>query len=348
MLVYLFIYLLTSIISFFQNKRNKLIISLIIIFILAIFAGTRNEGIDNDYREYFRLFKLSVNEGLQASYELVFYILPKFISFFSSNNYIKLTFLVIATIGVSTKVLAIKNFSKNYPLSIIVYYCVFFFGHEFTTIRAGVAAGIYLFMINDILKNNKKGFFLKLAIAFIFHYSSLLFIPIWFLVRSKLNIKYYYFALIISFFVVFINFNILSVLHLETIIPKMKVYTDVKDEVTLNPFNFRMLISFFYFAIFAFCFNKGKQDERFVLLFKLHIVSLLVFYLLAQASIVFSLRSYDLLSTVQILLLPYLIQFFPNKTKLIGYVIVLITSFLNLYYVLFMSNNIKEYSSWLF
>lgn len=345
---YIFVFLITSITSFFNDKKNVKVISILIILILSLFAGTRMAEIDNDYREYSRLFALSIDKGLQKDNEVIFYILPKFLSNFFYYDYVPITFLCFAVLGVSTKIIAIQKLSICYALSIIIYFSSFYFGQEFTTIRAGVAAGIFLLMITDILENNRKAFFLKLGIAFLFHYSSLIFIPIWFLVRSKLKIKYYYFALVITFFIVIIKFDILTILHLDVLIPKMKVYTDVKDEAVLNPFNFKMLISFFYFLFFAVNFNKAKEDSLFVLLFKLHILSLVVFYLLAQASITFSLRSFDLLSIVQVLLLPYFVRFFSKKIKLIGYLIVVFTSVLNLYYILFISNNIREYSSWLF
>jgi len=348
MILYTLLYLISIIVSVFRNKRNIKFISAIIIVLLAVFAGTRNEGLDNDYREYVRLFSLSVSEGYQQGYEIIFYILPKLFFTLSSDSFVELTFISFAFIGVSAKVIAIKQVSINFVLSILIYIGIFYLGHEFTTIRAGVASGIFLLMLQDVVKNNRKAYFVKVAIALVFHYSSLLFIPIWFILRSKLNIKYYYLILLISFVVVYINFNVLSLLNLEYLIPKVKVYTEIEDELELNPFNFKMLISFLYLLIFMFFYKKGKNDEWFVLLLKLHIISLTVFYLLAQASMAFSLRSFELLSIIQILLLPYLINFAPTKLKTLGYLLIFSTSFLNFYYILYVSNNIKEYSSWLF
>lgn len=348
MTLYLILFLFSSVISFFSNKKNRKVVAVCLIIIFFLFAGTRNPGIDNDYVEYSRLFQASVFEGFQKGYELIFYILPNLLYTVVGDAYLRMTFLTFAFLGVATKINVISKFSVNFAVSIILYFCLFFFGQEFTTIRAGVAAGIYLLMIKDIVENNKKRFFIKLAIAFAFHYSSLVMLPVWFLVRSKLNIKYYYLGLLFSLFILIIHFNILSVLNLEALIPKMKVYTETEEITELNPFNFRMLISFFYFIFFAFYFNKRKADSFFVLLFKMHIISLIVFYLLTQGGMVFSLRSFDLLSIIQVLLFPYVIKFLPSKLKLLGYVIVLSTAVLNLYYILYVSNNIKDYSSWLF
>lgn len=348
MLAYIFTFLITSIIALFKNKKNATIVSILLIIILTLFAGTREAGIDNDYNEYVRLFESSVVQGHQVSYELIFYILPNILANLTYDHYIEITFIIFAFFGVSTKIRMLNKYSVNFFLSILIYICVFYLGSEFTTIRAGVASGIFLLMLNDIIKNNKSSYFIKLGVALIFHYSSLLFIPIWFILKSKLSLKYYYLGLSIAFIFMFINFDILSIINIDEYIPKMKVYTSTEDEISLNPFNFKMLLSLLYLVIFSYFYKKGNKDEMFVLLLKIHIISLIVFYLLAQSSIAFSLRSFELLSIVQILLIPYLVKFLPLKLKLFGYFLVIITSLINFYYILFMTNIIKDYSSWLF
>ena len=216
-----------------------------------------------------------------------------------------------------------------------------------TTIRAGVAAGIFLLAIPDLLNNNNKTFFLKFLISFLFHYSSILFLPIWFIVKRNISIKYYVFALIASFLIFLLKFNLLAVLNLD-FFPKMEVYLSGEDEVAINPFNFKILISLLFLGLFWLGHRKLKDNAMYLLLLKIHLISLILFYLLAPAGMAFALRSFELLSIVQILLFPYLFVSFSKHFRPLAYLILVSTSLITFYYVLFVSGNIKDYSSWLF
>ena len=339
--------ILIYLISLAKGPRNKTLVSLVLILLLGLFAGTRNSGIDNDYLEYQRLFVASVTEGYQLGYEPIFYLLPNFLVFFSSIAYVNATFLAIALIGVGTKLWAIKNSSINYAMSVLIYFCIFFIGQEMTTIRAGVAAGIFLLAIPDLLNNNNKVFFFKFFISFLFHYSSILFLPIWFIVKREIGIKYYVFALIASFLVFLLKFNLLAVLNLD-FFPKMEVYLNGEDEVAINPFNFKILISLLFLGLFWLGHRKLKDNAMYLLLLKIHLISLILFYLLAPAGMAFALRSFELLSIVQILLFPYLFISFSKHFRPVAYIVLVSASLINLYYVLIVSGNIKDYSSWLF
>ncbi|WP_229731764.1 hypothetical protein, partial [Chishuiella changwenlii] len=83
-------------------------------------------------------------------------------------------------------------------------------------------------------------------------------------------------------------------------------------------------------------------------LFKIHIISIAIFYALSPTNIVFSLRSFELLSIIQIFLAPMLIYLFDLKSRWIGYAIVLGFSVIQLYYIISIQDIFKPYKSWFF
>lgn len=351
--MYLSIYVFSFLISIIKSNKNKVFITLILIIFLSLFAGTRFY-VDNDYALYTELFAYNISRLQEyvpfGESELSFYLFPYILSKLFVYDYIKYCFLIFAFLGVGIKLFAIMDY-KYYSLAVALYVSNLFFIQEMTTIRAGVACGFFLLSLNDIISGDHKKFFTKISLALFFHHSSVLFIVIWAMHKYSIKMRTYVFLLLGSFMVPILKLNFISLLFLDQLFPKAAKYILIQEyeEEKLNLFNFKILISLLFLTVFIFFYFKGKiKDGKTILFIKIHLISLFVFFLFSSTGLTFSLRLYEMLSIIQILLFPQLINFFPRKLKLLGYIVVIAVSFVFLYYNVFVADLYKDYVSWMF
>lgn len=347
MTAYILLFLITPIITFFRNKKNVTLITFIIFIILVLFAGTRNAGVDNDYGLYRWLFKFAVNHNVVLDQEPTKVFIPQIISWFSQNH-VNLSFLVYAAIALYFKLFSIKYY-RFFGFAILLYISNLFFIQDMTTIRASVASGILLWSINDLVHKDDKMVLLKFLLAFTFHNSSAVFIIIWIIVKFETKYKWLFMLLAFSIVVPLLNLNFIEIFHLDSLSYKAEAYLRIKkyEKEGLNLFNFKILISFVY-LLYLYWKRKSINFLGFDILLKIHILSLILFFLFSPTGLTFSLRFFELFSIVQILLFPLIILTFPDKTKFFSYLIIIATAFVFFYYNIFVSEIFKEYSSWLF
>lgn len=322
-----------------------------------IFSGTRTSGVSSDYENYQTIFDLALSENytnffLLTGTELGAFVLPNIAHLFFALNEdtICFTFVIFAFIGVITKLLVIRK-SEYFFLAFMLYVSNLYWGQEMITIRAGVASGIFLLSIQDLVNKNNLRYFIKIVIALFFHTSSVLFIVCWLIVRVKVTLKGLLIGLFISFIIAILKINILSLFLLDRVFPKVQIYLESQDLSNgdqVNVFNFMTIFAMIITCFFLYSIEKYKDIEQFIILFKIHILSLILFFALSPVNMVFSLRSFELLSVIQLLLYPMIVKVFSQKTKIIGFSVIIIFSFIQFYYFIFYSKLFNDYSSWLF
>ncbi|MGE8431904.1 MULTISPECIES: EpsG family protein [Chryseobacterium] len=354
MWIYYFLFFFTAFIVVTPlPKKIKAILSIII---LVLFAGTRYH-VDNDYFLYNHHFKfietnLADFQARIIPLEYSMFFIPNTLKFFLTTNddVAKGSFLVFAFLGVVTKLIAIQKYSQFYFLSFILYTSYLFLGQEMTTIRAGVAAGIFLLSIDNLEKDEYIQFFLKILLCLFFHNSSIIYILVWILFKFKLSIKSYTIMMVVSFIIAIAKINLLTLLFLDKVFPRVKSYIEALEwtkEGPVNLFNFRILIAMFFIIVFLINYEKLKKIKYFDILFKIHMFSVATFFALSTSAIVFSLRTFDMFSVVQILLYPYMLFVFKAKNRVIGWSVVIVVAILQIYYAIDISNNYTPYESWL-
>ena len=353
---YYFVFFIASVLSIFGIGKNREIITFFIIIILVVFAGTRL-NIDNDYHMYFKTFQyMDQNtkdfKEREISLEWCMYFIPNFFNIFfdSKLEVVRACFFSFAFLGVTTKLIAIKRYSKFFFLSVIIYIGNLFLMQEMTTIRAGIAAGLFLLSINDLEEKKYKNFAIKVAVCFFFHNSSILFVLAWLLLKVRFEIRLLYIAVVISFISAVVKINILKLLFLDKIFPRVEIYFKMMEwmkENDTNIFNFRIIFAILFLLIFAFYYKKLKSIKYFDTLFRLHIISLCLFFLLSTSAPVFSIRTFELFAGIQILLYPMIIYVFNKKIQFIGWAIIILFSIIQIYYLINVADIYRPYQSWL-
>lgn len=326
---------------------------LIVLVFLALFAGFRGD-IDNDYNSYLSIFELIkkpsdyFTEYTKFAYlEPFYYLIPSIYKLLPLNSYVFL-FVFFAFLGVGFKLLSIWKLSDNIGLAVITYFSFFFLLHEMTQIRIGIASGIMLISITMIKERKLFSFVMTILFASCFHYTSLLFLPIYFLNSEKINKKLWTGIFIIPFILYALKIDfiqLVSMLSFGLFAEKLKIYQDMFElgqfSEKVNILNVRILVQMALTSLFLFYADFLQSKNKYaILLLKILVLSLTFFILFASLP-VFAFRFQELFGVVQIILYPFI--FYIVKEKYFGIFVVILLALLTLLFNLYYLQLLKPY-----
>lgn len=325
-------------------------LQLIIIFIIAIvlsllFDNTKyNNTIYNCFGIFLILYACIVDKSELPDYfayvsyfsndypfiELSFILIRWFIHTFLQSNVFYL-FAIYIILGVGLKLFAFKKLSKLPILTLAIYVSSYFVYHEMIQIRAGVASALLLLSIKPLYERNLKHFLIITIIAFLFHSSSIIFLLCWFINPIKKQRNLYILFLIFSIGIYSLNIDIIKLigyLPIPIIQDKIVSYSDISLDsinrglVTIeeyNPFGlwyiFKLLIALYFWIII----DKILMVNKYViLLVKIYTLGISFLWLLASSPTIAT-RCSELLTIVQIILIPLSI-YYSHKKSIISYI----------------------------
>jgi len=141
-----------------------------------------------DYNSYVYYLSFSPGQILSkiVSIEPLFAVMLLITKIFSSS--VIFLYFLSSIIIILLFNLAIREYSDNTILSLIIFYL--FFGPTllFTQIRQGIAVGFFLLSLKDIIDKNIIGFTKKILLATMFHYSAFFLFPLFFLTKKIVRI----------------------------------------------------------------------------------------------------------------------------------------------------------------
>ena len=191
-LLYIFFYLFALLAEQLKeiDKRNVLILTCVV---MALMAGFRNPNMWADtpvyvmsFEDYTKpLYDWSQLDEPFGYTEYGFYFLGVIFKTFSSNTTLYLIFIAALTF-----IFMYKDFRRYcyYPLfGVAAYISRFYLARNFIQIRAGLSYAIILWAVQYISKRDWKRYFFWIIIAYQFHASAVLAVPLYFL--CMINIK---------------------------------------------------------------------------------------------------------------------------------------------------------------
>ena len=192
MFYYIFVFSLTTILGLVidksekspRNKKKQVNFCYLLVFIvLALFVGLRDVSVGSDSTAYEYKFELAANAPLQVYLRDYFYSDPGFYAFTWLLKHIGLSvnayFLVISVIYFGVFIKFIKTYSSSALLSIWLLSALGFTTFALSTLRQSLAMAFCL--LAYMLWNDKKRYaWLSLVLAFLFHNSSIIFLPMMF------------------------------------------------------------------------------------------------------------------------------------------------------------------------
>ncbi|WP_338512662.1 EpsG family protein [Erwinia aphidicola] len=297
---------------------------------LIIMATLKPVGFDNDSVNYENALT-SFQDGSSSISEPTFIVFSWLDGVFFDSK-IHGLFFMYAFISILINMFAIYKYSEVRLFSLIVYVCLYFVLHNLTQIRVGAAAAMFLLAIPDLISKNKTRYILKILLACMFHFSSIILIPLVFLNNNRLNAKLFVAAPFTVLCFILIAGDMYSLLiSIFSLFPapigpkavnyilNLQLYGRFDN---VNIFSKITLCTLFFFLIYAISLiRKSTPNESDVIYFKLMSIMLTVFYLLSSVPVLAS-RSFELLGISLIFSLPTLSLKFKQK-KLAGLVIIL-------------------------
>lgn len=346
MLVYTTLIIFNILIASLFKKRTtkpmKIFLFLVMVSSAAIIAGLRAENVGTDtqgYIDYFYNINLSPSRMSFDGFEPLFVILNK-IAFFIYPHHFTILFLS-SFITVALFFYVYSKYSKNFVISILLFFATYTYYASFNGIRQYIAVAITFFSVMFIFNKKPIKFFITIIIASGFHTTALIFLPMYLIYKyiKSLNITKLIMILVI---VAFISLNLIRFINfLELIIPRYSFYI---PNITLDSGgvqNIIVSISLLIFSVYILLLTNNKiyKEDSFLII-------MIVFYL------GFSLSALSVNSNLALrmgwyftpfipLFIPNFIKYIKNKSTklLISYFI--ITSYILLHYYLLYNNSHK-------
>jgi hypothetical protein len=270
-----------------------------IFLILFIMAAARNEGFDRDYMNYFEFFMLAedpkdyfVHFSDWQLYEPTYFLIPAILKLFLSPAMaIPIAFGVYALLGTGFKILGIVRLSDMALLSLAIYFSNYYFLHELTQIRAGVASGIFLASIPYLQQKAYWKYITCIIAASLFHFSALVALPLVLLSSNSISKWIYGGLLMLIILLAFVDTSFVFD-ALGTNLGPLSIKTETYKELAelgvdafgnINKLNVLFIAQFLGAASLLLFANEIQQHNQYaVLLTKIQIIGLLSFQLLSS------------------------------------------------------------------
>jgi len=282
-------------------------------WMLFAFAAFRGRMVGADTKQYqdifdwvktksiFELHKIKAPYWWDNTFgtEYTYKIYNKIISYFNSNRQI---ITIVNSVFIMFPIwMLIKKQSPYFWLSIFLFYTLGFYQTALNLTPSAIASLICLNALPLIAQKKPIQYFLIVSIAFLFHTSAYIFIPIYFLPKIKLNLRRFIIIMIVGFAISLIYTQMQGIL-LRITPAKYAPYVRSSSIKIEQLFVFAGHMSVFVFLLY---FIKDKKE-----FFEKNTVGLYIFLI---ESILYFFTFYNIsFSRAAFLFSPYLVILFPN------------------------------------
>ena len=177
------------------QQRNKRYWLIAICTVLAFLAGTRDSSWPDTevYIESFLSYTPTISDLTQYSQpfgyaEMGFYYIGVVVKTFTSN--VAIYFLVIALLSFFFLYKAFDNYCLYPIFGVCAYVSRFYLNRNFVQIRAGLSYAIILMAVQYITKRDWKRYFAWVFVAYLFHHSAIIAVPVYFLCMLDIKKKH--------------------------------------------------------------------------------------------------------------------------------------------------------------
>lgn len=311
-----------------SKSKTKYQVLMITCVMLALMAGFRDINLWPDtlaYVESFSDYTHSLWEWTSSDHpygysEYGFYFLGVIFKTFSSSVTGYLLFIAALTF-----IFMYKNFKRYcyYPIfGVCAYVSRFYLARNFIQIRAGLSYAIILWAVQYITKRDWKRYFFWVFIAYLFHYSAIIAVPLYFLCMIKIKQWHIVVGIIIAFILggVFTGPIRLLVADYVTDMNLGTTYITKgfqREQGLLNPMIYFQLI-----ILFVYTFNERILKWTSPDYYTIRTAYFYSTFILISLSMYTALsgRTSSMFSTLEMAIIPTMINTFMKKNRMVAYI----------------------------
>ncbi|CAL1520765.1 EpsG family protein [Chitinophaga sp. MM2321] len=288
-------------------------------FILVLFAGLRYQtGPDwKDYNDFFSGIAPLYDYG-QTSIAIRDVLEPGFVFLCSlfkaviNNN--QFVFLGLAAVSLSFFFSRIKEYSA-FPLISILCFYIYGYSGNFSILRQVMAISIFFWAVKYIVNRNPFAYYGAVILAFLFHTSAIILLPLYFVINIRWSGKLIMFFFLIA--IILYQFDIVSQLfsYLLSSVGGLARYSDYLTNQLLSKPKLLGTLFLERMLIFVLLFYKRngfeKQYKYFNVFFNIYIIYILCYLVFSQVLVL--LRFIEYFTYASCILYPLLLLYFKES-----------------------------------
>lgn len=316
-----------------KSIRSDTIYVALTYLVLFILAALRYQ-IGTDYKNYETAFEMYYCQSMDPywmNFEPGFIALNKVLAMVTDDVQLLIAIASLITIFFFAK--TYKDNSNDVLFSIFLFITLYFYFSSFNIVRQGMAMAIVFWGTRDILERKPVRYAIKIALASMFHTSSLIMLPFYLLAISRARIGLYIFSGGISLLGMCFYDQIMAMV--VKILPKYAVYLDFQTESSI--FNIVFLCA--NLMLFILIWNMKDDMEGAVRrkydLYMHTCCCALIFYFLSPFNVLFSRVAmyFFMFSTLSV---PFCLDFFEERSaKILKILVTFGATAICIYYLYF-------------
>lgn len=298
-----------------------------ICIVLTFLAGTRDYSWNDTliYVDSFRLYTPPLAELTQFSQpygyaEMGFYYIGVIIKTLTSS--VTIYFTVIAALSFF---FLYKAFDKYclYPLfGVCTYISRFYLGRNFIQIRAGLSYAIILMAVQYITNRDWKRYFAWVFVAYLFHHSAIIAVPLYFLCMIDIKKKHIVIGTVIAFVIAGFYSNVVRSLVADSA-SDLSVETYVAEEYQREWGLANPMIYFQTFLLLVYTFTEERMrmtTSHYITIRNAYFYSTVILITLSCYTAL-SGRVSSQFATLEMVIIPSIAYSFMKKDRWIAYLV---------------------------
>ena len=267
------------------RKLYKFFLWFSILFVSFI-ACFRGNGIGTDYFQYEGFFEMGWVPSIEPIYNIINYVVKTLTGSF------QLFLSVIFLLSYSLRFFAFKKLSLSLSLSLMLISGFWFLVYDMNGIRQALSLSFTVVSLYFAYKKEKILFYLFLLLAIFSHYSSIVFLPFYYLINIKMQRTAMF--LLIAFTFIFsmlgvseVLFSLIMKYGSGVISSKSSAYSNIEGYNQNAIFSFGVFHRILIFIITLLSVPKMPCDNRLKQIFLVSaLINLLVFLLLSRYTLI--------------------------------------------------------------
>lgn len=317
-------------------KKNVRVLLFFSCLIVAIIAGVRDPNawsdtfgyLDNFVNNTRSLFSFSFSDKPQGYTEFGFHFLGIILKTFTGNGTIY--FLFISFLTFLFIYLSLEKYGFYPLIGLAVYMGRFLIGRNFCQIRAGLAIAILIYGTQYITKQKLWKFLLVVLIAYQFHHSAILAIPVYFMNKVKIKHWHIYVGIGIAFIAAaFFGGTIKNFVQGSDYINDMaSSYVREGSEKAFGQTLANPMIYYQVFILFVFTYLEDrlkKLTEHYYTIRNAYFVSCVLLIILVQYAVLAA-RTSTIFATYEMIMIPMLVLLFKKKDRAFPVIVIGVVS----------------------